>query len=453
MPFFLRKPPAFFRPPPGAVGARKISHAVFAVVAAFALSAAAVFDARADGEKINSVAVIVNNQSISRLEIQRQENELRRQAAARGDSVSDEDIRRRSLETLVLRVLQLQQARRLGVTVAEPMVNERLAALKQRLGAGSEDEWRRIVKSELGVSPADLREKLREDIAMEALFVREIFNRTDVYDEEIDNFLRTESGAVARREYRLHHLLIAADGSHDNPRELAESLRRRIVDGGEDFIALAREYSDGKDAARDGADLQWRAVEHLPLEFAAEAQNMAVGEVSQVITTGRGFHLLQLTDARGGDVGATESRRLRLSHLFLPPDALETADDLYRRLREGADFAELTRQHSIDDKSADKGGDLGWFFPAELPDYFEVANTLQEGETAPPLKSPFGVHLLRLEKLEVINMRDLRERARRVLRERRALAQRADWLQELRGKAYIIVIDPAYGGLLDGAAG
>ena len=152
------------------------------------------------------------------------------------------------------------------------------------------------------------------------------------------------------------------------------------------------------------------------MEFAAEAQNMAVGEVSQVITTGRGFHLLQLTDARGGDVGATESRRLRLSHLFLPPDALETADDLYRRLREGADFAELTRQHSIDDKSADKGGDLGWFFPAELPDYFEVANTLQEGETAPPLKSPFGVHLLRLEKLEVINMRDLRERARRVLR-------------------------------------
>ena len=159
-----------------------------------------------------------------------------------GDSVSDEAIRRRSLETLVLRVLQLQQARRLGVTVAEPMVNERLAALKQRLGAGSEDEWRRIVKSELGVSPADLREKLREDIAMEALFVREIFNRTDVYDEEIDNFLRTESGAVARREYRLHHLLIAADGSHDNPRELAEALRRRIVDGGEDFIALAREY-------------------------------------------------------------------------------------------------------------------------------------------------------------------------------------------------------------------
>lgn len=396
-------------------------------------------------EKLNAIVVIVNNDSISRLEITRQIEETRRQAAARKQTISEENVRKQSLEALIFRALQLQHARRLRLQVPEEIVQQRLAEFRRQFQVESNIELRTVVRENLGISWDDFYRRLFEDLEIEAVFYREVFSKTDVYEEEVEHFLRTESGLVAKREYRLRHLRI--DGKDEKAHEFAVELRRRIVEDGESFDELARTHSSG-DNAEDGGDLQWRTVEQLPAPFIAAAQNLDIDEVGEVIETGRGFHLLQLTATRGGDF-SEEAARLRLAHIFLNVEDKELAAELYDRLLDGEDFSALAGSYSLDERSAENGGDLGWFPAASLPEYFAPLRESKAGGDVELLTSPFGIHLVRVDNREEMDIEKARARARDVLRERRALAQRLDWLNQLRNRAYIIIVDPEFGGLID----
>ena len=395
-------------------------------------------------EKLNSVVAIVNNQSISRLEIDRRAEEMRRQAAAEGQQLSEEEIRGQVLEALIFRLLQLQESRRLGGRIPESMAKKRLADLQAEWGIIGESALRAAVLERTGLGLDDFREKLREDMEIESIFYREVYSKIDVYEEEVEHFLRTESDFVSGREYRLRHILIPlADG-----KERAEEIRARAL-AGESFAELAREYSAG-DNAPEGGDLQWRGAAQLPAPFVSAAQNLNPGEIGDIIATGRGFHLLQLEDARGGVFDA-DAKRLRIAHIFLEPDADDLAAEIFHRLEEGADFSDLAAQYSTDERSADKGGDLGWFLTGNLPDYFAPVKNFAEGETGAPITSPFGLHLVRVLAREDVDIESARGRARELLRERRALSQRLDWLHRLRNRAYVVIIDPAFGNSIDGA--
>ncbi|MGU9951559.1 MAG: peptidylprolyl isomerase [Gammaproteobacteria bacterium WSBS_2016_MAG_OTU1] len=405
----------------------------------------------AEGKKINSVIAIVNNQSITQLEMQRQEAEIRRQSVELDETLTDDEVRRQALDSLIFRLLQLQYARQTGLSIPETMVDERLNELQSRWEVSNKADFTRILKKQFDISLENFRIRMREEIQIEALFYREVFQKINVYEEEIDNFLRSESGMARQREYRLNHILIAADEEEEQPaaRKEIEDLRQRII-GGESFTELARKYSAAEEA-KDGGDLQWRATDQLPLPFIAAAQNLSEGEISPIISTPRGFHLLELTGARGGEVDEKNLSRLHISHLFLSPDDESLAKQLHQQLLSGDDFAELVKQYSVDDKSVQEDGKIGWFLPGDLPAYFFPAIQLGEGEYSEPVISPFGVHILRVDKREAVDMQAIREQARQILHERRAIVQRLDWLQELRGKAYIIIIDPAYGSLIDSA--
>ena len=399
----------------------------------------------AAAEKLNSIVAIVNSDSISRLEIARLTEEARRRTAARGETLNEEEARKDALDAMIYRILQLQHARRLGVQVPEEIRQQRLDLLREQFQARDDFALRAAVQKNLGMSWDEFYRRLNEDLEIEAVFYGDVFSKVNVRENEVDEFLRGESGLVSQREYRLRHLRI--DGKSEESRKLAAGLRKRITEGGEDFAALAREHSSAEDAA-DGGDLQWKTAEQLPAPFAATAQTLQIGEIGEIVETGRGFHLLQLTDARGG-VLAEEAVRLRLAHIFLSEEEEELAAELHSRLDAGEDFSALAARYSRDERSAQNSGDLGWFPAANLPEYFEPARTMETGALAAPLTSPFGIHLLRVEKREAMDMEDARARAREVLRERRAIERRADWLDELRGRAYVVIVDPEFGGLID----
>lgn len=391
-------------------------------------------------EKLNSVVAIVNNQSISRLEIESHAERMRAIAAARGENPTDNEIRGQVLNALVSRMLQIQESRRLGGKMPDAALKQRFADLLAEWGV-SEENARAAVLERTGLKLEDFLEKLREDMQIEALFYREVYSKIDVSEQEIEDFLRTD--LTGAREYRLRHILI--DG--ENAEKRAEEIRLR-AENGESFADLAKQYSAGENAA-DGGDLQWRTAGRLPASFVAAAENLTPGDVSGVIATGRGFHLLQLAEARGG-VFDPEAKRMRLAHIFLEPGANDTADLVLERIKNGADFGELAAQYSTDKRSAGKGGDLGWFFPGNLPEYFVPVKTLASGEVSAPIKSPFGLHIVLVSALEKTDIQTVRKRAREALRERRARAQRPDWLRRLRNRAYVVVIDPEFGKFLDG---
>lgn len=407
-------------------------------------------------EKLNSIVAIVNNQSISRLELVQAEAEIAANAARQNIQLTPAEISKEAFEELLLRSLQLQLAERLQVRVPEAVVDERLAALGRQWQADDEAQFARLAKERLGLDMENLRHQMNEQIRIEAVFYREVFQKTAVTEKEIEQFLNNEAGFSREREYHLYHLLIkgATDESKNaEARTLIESLRRRIVEEGESFADLAREYSVD-DSAEAGGDLQWRSAEQLPSPFVATAEKLNPGETGEIIATQRGFHLLQLVAVRGGDANRENVVRSRISHLFLPLGREAQARELYQALQGGADFAELVKEHSIDERSVDKDGNLGVFLPSEMPPYFvQAVADIDEGEVTPPIVSPFGVHLVRLEERLPVDIQAAREWAGNVLRERRALEQRPAWLKQLRERAYIRIVDPAYAGFIDDLAG
>jgi peptidyl-prolyl cis-trans isomerase SurA len=193
-----------------------------------------------------------------------------------------------------------------------------------------------------------------------------------------------------------------------------------------------------------------RPADRYPTLFVEATQALAVGEVSAVVRSGAGFHILKLVSKRNANTVTITETRAR--HILLRPSgqlsqaAARAQLASYKREIEAgrADFAKLAQEHS-QDASAPGGGDLGWVAPGMfVPEFEEVMNKLQPGQMADPTVSRFGVHLIQvLARREApISERDLREMVRNKLREQKYEETYQLWAQEVRGRTYVEYRDP-----------
>ncbi|HCC81711.1 MAG TPA: molecular chaperone SurA, partial [Methylophaga sp.] len=213
---------------------------------------------------------------------------------------------------------------------------------------------------------------------------------------------------------------------------------------GGDFSEIAAGYSDGQNAL-EGGELGWRKQAELPTLFASVVPNLAVGEVSDVIRSGSGFHLVKLAEKRSEETHLVKQTKAR--HILIKTNELvtdEAAEKRLQQLRErilnGEDFAELAKAHSEDTGSAIDGGSLGWTSPGVMvPEFEEVMNGLAEGEMSDVFQSRFGWHLIQVEERREQNMADefKRNKAREQLKQRKIEEELESWLRAMRDEAYI----------------
>lgn len=397
---------------------------------------------------INSIVAIVNDEAITLSQVRRYARLLSNRGAISDDAAATNNANdvtaaeRAALDELINRALQLQRAEQLGIVITDVMLDNRMDEFAAQFELNTDAQWLAFADAQFGVDTiASLRENAREDMRIQALFYRDVYVRTQVYEEEIEAFVRRNTERVLQTRYLLGHILLPLT---DDGRALADDLRERIRKG-EDHVALAQEFSADA-ASRESGDLGYRTVDELPFAFADEAQNLEVGGVGQVIETSRGYHILKLLAVdRQKDVERVVSYLLQ--HIFLALDDAALGDQAHEELRAGADFVELVRRYSIDTVSVPNDGALGWFSAEDVPPYFaDAVAGLNVGEYSAPIESPFGFHIVRLADRQEreIDLQILRDRARRVLQERRALTQRQVWLQRLRANAYIRVVDPDF---------
>ena len=192
-----------------------------------------------------------------------------------------------------------------------------------------------------------------------------------------------------------------------------------------------------------------RPLDRYPSLFVDTVQNFKVGQISGVIRSGAGFHILKLVSKKGKEqVTVTETRA---RHILLRPSGKlsQTAARAqlaeYKRQIESnkADFAELAKAHS-QDGSATNGGDLGWVTAGTfVPEFEEAMNKLKPGEIADPVISRFGVHLIQLlaRREAPISEKDLRDLVRNQLRNEKFEETYQLWVQEVRGRAYVELRD------------
>ena len=227
-------------------------------------------------------------------------------------------------------------------------------------------------------------------------------------------------------------------------RAKAEEIVEQIK-GGADFAKLAASYSDAPDAL-NGGTLGWRGPDRMPSLFVEVVDKMQPGDVSDVLRSPAGLHIVKLMDRRGGSVlgqklQQTHARHIliRTSELISDAEARRRLVALKERIDNGGDFAEIARTNSVD-LSASKGGDLGWVYAGDtVPEFERAMDALKIGEISAPIQSPFGYHLIQVQERRTEEASKERQRlvARQVLRERKADEAYQDWVRQIRDRAYV----------------
>jgi peptidyl-prolyl cis-trans isomerase SurA len=358
-----------------------------------------------------------------------------------------EVLERQVLERMIMDRVQVQFARDTGLRVDDLQVDRtmQLIAENNRLTLA---DFRRTLERE-GVSFDRFREDIRNEIVISRLREREVDSKIQIGESEIDNFLQELQSGDAGTQFDLSHILVRVP-ENASPEQVDARLKRAQealakARAGDDFAQLAVSYSDAPDALKGGG-MGWRERDRLPELFADALVKLKPGEVSDVLRSPAGFHIVRLNDRRGGGgsfmVEQTRARHIlaRVNELVSETEARRRVTLLRQRIAEGANFAELARLNSDDTGSAQRGGELGWTVPGDLvPEFERAMNALKIGELSQPVRTPFGYHIIRVEERRTADLSADRKRiaARRVLRDRRADEAYQEWLRQLRDRAYV----------------
>lgn len=397
---------------------------------------------------IDRIVAVVNDEVITQHELRARLDSALGQLQRQGMSSPPRNVlEKQVLERLVMDKVQLQQARDMGLRIDDAQLEQAL----QRIAAGNNlslAQFRAVLEKD-GIAFASFREEIRAEITIARLREREVESKIFISDGEVDNYLASASvQGGTEEEYQLAHILLRAPESA-SPEQIqklrakAEQMLERSSKG-EDFAQLAAAYSDAPDGIK-GGNLGWRSLDRLPTMFAEAILKLKVGEVSPVLRSSNGFHLIKLLAKRGGiaaqAVEQTHARHIliKVNEVVSESEARHKLESLHARIKHGASFAELARLFS-QDGSASKGGDLGWIYPGDtVPEFERAMNLLAPGELSQPVQSPFGFHLIEVldRRIQDVSSERRRAAARQTLRERKLDEAYQDWLRQARDRAYV----------------
>lgn len=426
---------------------------MFSPYVAVLVCAAVVLPPSAEAQKptpavvLDRIVAVVNDEVITRYELEERVKFATKQLRQQGTPLPPKDaLERQLLDRMVTDRVQLQFAKETGLRVDDTELDRAINRIAQENKMTAQQLRQALDKD--GVPFARFRDDIRNEIVITRLREREVDHKIVVTEGEIDNFLSLQQRADVNDEYNLSHILVvvpenASPEQIQARRERAEQAYAQLK-GGSDFRQVAVAFSEAPDALQGGT-MGWRPSSRLPTLFTDALKSLRAGELSPILRSANGFHILKLNDKRGGGapviVQQTHARHIlmKTNELVSESEARNRLLALKERLENKADFAALARAHS-EDASATKGGDLGWLSPGDtVPEFERAMNALKPGEVSAPVQTPFGWHLIQVLERRNEDMSKERQRlaARQTLRARKSDEAYQEWVRQLRDRAYI----------------
>ena len=401
------------------------------------------------------IVAVINQELVTAGEVERRIERARQDASQRPGArlPAGDELQRQALDALIEERVIVTHARDSGVRIDDADLDRAVQSIAQQ-NQLTLDQLRERLRQD-GIDYARFRANLRDQMLVERIREREVYQRIRITDLEIDRLVdQQRAAAQADAELNIAQILVtvpegASAAEREARRARAEAALARVR-GGEAFAAVARELSE--DGNRDkGGEIGLRRASRLPDLFVDAVRPLAAGEVAPaLVSSGAGFHVLKLVEKREGAalrVAQTRARHilLRTSQQLSAEAASRRLDELRRRIEAGSrSFDDAARQVS-DDGSAANGGELGWAGPGQfVPEFEEAMNRLPLGGISAPVVSRFGVHLIQvLERREVaLETKQLREQARAQLREQKFDEAYAEGARALRARAYVEMREP-----------
>ncbi|WP_372523113.1 peptidylprolyl isomerase [Sulfuricaulis sp.] len=412
------------------------------------IMAAAPAPPKATGD-VDRILVIVNDDVITETELTNRLTETKKQLALEKIKTPPDDIlRKQLLDRMVLERLQLQLAVQTGIRIGESEVDQAIETIARRNNLSVENFRKALTKN--GMDVAAYRAQTHDQLTIQQLLEREINNRVNVTDSEVSHFLENpQSRADMDVTYHLSHILIgipesASPEAIQAAKKRAEDILRQLK-AGADFEQIAVSYSQGADALKGGS-LGWKKPGELPELFLGALKSMSPGDISEILRSPNGFHILKLNDKRGA-AQAEAVTQTHVRHILLRTSEIQSLEDarqkllhLRERVENGDDFAALARAHSEDTASAANGGDLGWVNPGMMvPEFEKAMNALKPNQLSQPVRSSFGLHLIQVldRRSHDITQERLEAAARQQIHARKADERYEQWARQLRDEAFV----------------
>lgn len=397
------------------------------------------------------ILAVVNQEPITHTEVDKRVARITDTAPAGTRLPPPEELRRQVLDALIDEKVQISYAKTIGMDISDAEVDgaiENIAAQNQMTLV----DLRARMQAD-GLDFQRYRNSLREQLLLQRLREREVNNRIQISDEDLNAFMKEDPTAQSEVALNVAHILIAVPEKATQVQVAAlqtkaQGIQERAAQGA-NFAQLAKEFSADTSTRDQGGALGLREASRLPELFVATTAKLKVGQVAPVVRSNAGFHIIKLIE-RENSAQATYTQQ-RARHILLRSNPQQPVREQIDRMLEirkqivggQTSFAQMARQYSEDGSGA-RGGDLGWAAPGQFVPEFEKALTaLQPGQISEPVVSRYGVHLIQLiERREVqLNEQQKREAAKQVLRERRFEPTYEEWARELRAAAYIEMRD------------
>ncbi len=396
---------------------------------------------------LDRVAVIVDEDVIMQSTIDQRFSRI--QSALTEDSPPVAVVKQQVIERLIVENLQLQMAEKAGIRISDEELNETLQGIAAQ-NQMTLEEFRQAVTDE-GTSWREMREQIRQGVAISRVQQGAMRQRIQITEQEIMNFLASEVGeSVTADEYNIAHILLSFPAQAETDeiqatKERADQIRQSL-DEGADFETLAKTWSSSQ-TALEGGDIGWRKPGQLPGVLAGLPERMAIGEVAGPIKGGTGYHFIKLLRKRGA-AAEGQINQSRVRHVLIKPNEIRTVEEaeaLARQIRDevvnaGADFAEVAKLHSDDSGSALSDGDLGWNRAGVfVPRFEEVIQSAELNQVSEVFQTQHGYHFLEVTERRVEDFTDRFKmgQADSYLRRQKFNDELESWLREIRDEAFV----------------
>ncbi|HML82387.1 MAG TPA: peptidylprolyl isomerase [Thiomonas arsenitoxydans] len=439
------------RLPPGAAGGLSVPAPAAATVPPMA-APPALPSTFSSARTSDGIAAIVGNQVITDYDLQLRVEATRQQAQAAGATLpSAAQLRSQVLNQMIDEVALAQYAEQIGMGVNQDTLDRAIAQVASN-NKLTVPELRSAIEKE-GMGWSTYRDQLKREILISRLRERSMAQLPTVSESEIDEFLSKQDAAAASPQaaYDIAQIFLPVAQNATEAQVAAVKQKIDAIDAklkaGADFAQLATQDSQGEGAKR-GGDLGMRPANRLPTLFVDTVRNLQPGQISPVIRSAAGFHILKLLQVSGETAAPTTAMQSEVREIVLSAGtdaqrirAKAELDSIAQAVQNGkVQFSEKARELSQDPATAAKGGALGWVLPGQLDPVLDATlQRLNPGDVSAPIVMGNKVVLLQLVDRAVRPLEASQKRAlaREVLQRQKAAEDFDELVRDVRARTYV----------------
>lgn len=411
----------------------------------------------------DKIVAIVNDNIILKSDVDQEIAQYMQQAEQQNQNISfSENLWYSALESMIDNYAMLEIAKVDSIVISDNMVNRQMDQRIQQMvrQAGSERALEQAFGQSIVEIRADFREQFREQMTVQEVRRQEMSKESITRPEvrEFFNNIPEEQLPTIPEQVGLSHIVITPptlDDARNQALQRARALRDSVTTYEKNFEEMARKYSSGPNASRGGL-LPMMPLDDLVSSYSAAAAALEPGEISEVVQTDFGYHVIRL-NRRSGD-------NIETNHILIQVDE-ESVDEEFAInklealrdsvLHENVRFRDLARRHSEDEETRAMGGRLmnyqtqdRLFTIDELePALYRTVLLLEnEGDISEPI--PFttrnrGTRAYRIVRLDrhipehVANLNDDYDRIIDIALQQKQMARMESWLSTIRDRVYI----------------